>query len=645
MTSISKLIVGGFKSIRERTEIPIAPLTFLFGPNSAGKSAVLGAVNALLERIEEGPVKRKGFTYMDKPPPAIERGSAYLGKERKSYADDDNDDLLLESYPNVTLGVQIEDFSAINTDPIDGIDVARDTAGEPKWSARSLYWAMDGTSVQVEISEYYVEDSWRFSSSQISIDQIDFIGFVSIANFTLVGIPPDSALKRWTANPEINFGSHLGMLSINIEHPILNLPSITDGAANFHSRIDREMAIEFDFYRINLKKQLKKIKEALQEDEETFLHHMMVVDRDRLYFRAATGFLSVDSWMPEKFYKATYPSFRDMWSKSGLTLEQEELNLSLIQDVNTFFDMLHHLGLLILGSTANCLRMTSVEGDRQVLKPDDVTVQFPDFYINHLRNNKYWARVLGRGLLSHSVLKIDGNNPYLSMYAFWLGHKNIDKSAEGLPAVSMHTEMREDFVNYVLNMGVLGPRRYEVKPEVWSITTKQLAFRDPLDAENEDNFENVDLKVQLYLEDQNGRRLDFHEVGSGISYVMPILASLHSAKTSWIAQPELHLHPAAQCEMGDVFLRAFNRGHFSVVETHSEHLLLRVLKRIRQTTRGLEIDDDLKCAPEAVSVLYFDPQEDGSTQIRQMRVSRLGDFKDRWPNGFFEERGRELFDE
>ncbi len=173
-----------------------------------------------------------------------------------------------------------------------------------------------------------------------------------------------------------------------------------------------------------------------------------------------------------------------------------------------------------------------------------------------------------------------------------------------------------------------------------------MATRGPVEPGNEDEiFEHVDLKVQLYLEDQNGRHLDFHEVGSGISYVMPILVSLNAAKTSWIAQPELHLHPAAQCEMGDVFLQAFNRGHFSVVETHSEHLLLRVLKRIRQTTRGLEIDDDLKCAPEAVSVLYFDPQEDGSTQIRQMRVSRLGDFKDRWPNGFFEERGRELFDE
>ena len=50
---ITKLIVGGFKSIRERTEIPIAPLTLLFGPNSAGKSAVLAALDALSKKLIE----------------------------------------------------------------------------------------------------------------------------------------------------------------------------------------------------------------------------------------------------------------------------------------------------------------------------------------------------------------------------------------------------------------------------------------------------------------------------------------------------------------------------------------------------------------------------------------------------------------
>ena len=195
-------------------------------------------------------------------------------------------------------------------------------------------------------------------------------------------------------------------------------------------------------------------------------------------------------------------------------------------------------------------------------------------------------------------------------------------------------------------MGIFGVRSYQVKAEVKSITTKVWLDRDLQNLIDEgEDLEEMDLEVQLYLEDQNGRCLNFTEVGSGISYLMPILASLQGAKTSWVAQPELHLHPSAQCELGDVFLRAFNHGHFSIVETHSEHMLLRVLKRIRQTSQGFPLHEDLKCPPEAVSVLCFDSQPDGGTQIRQMRVTRLGDFKDRWPNGFFEERGRELFDE
>jgi hypothetical protein len=94
-----------------------------------------------------------------------------------------------------------------------------------------------------------------------------------------------------------------------------------------------------------------------------------------------------------------------------------------------------------------------------------------------------------------------------------------------------------------------------------------------------------------------------------------------------------------------VVIRAYNRGRFSIIETHSEHLLLRVLRRIRQTSNGPTADPELRCLPEAVSILYFEPLPDGSTKIRPIRVSRAGDFMDRWPQGFFAERDRELFDE
>ena len=45
--SISQLTIGGFQSLRDRVDIPIAPMTFLFGPNSAGKSALIDAVRLL----------------------------------------------------------------------------------------------------------------------------------------------------------------------------------------------------------------------------------------------------------------------------------------------------------------------------------------------------------------------------------------------------------------------------------------------------------------------------------------------------------------------------------------------------------------------------------------------------------------------
>lgn len=155
----------------------------------------------------------------------------------------------------------------------------------------------------------------------------------------------------------------------------------------------------------------------------------------------------------------------------------------------------------------------------------------------------------------------------------------------------------------------------------------------------------VSMQATLYLQDEQGRALSFNQVGSGISYVLPVLTALWGAERSLIEQPELHLHPAAQCEMGDAVIRAFNRGRFSIIETHSEHLLLRILRRIRQTSEQKVEDQELKCPPEAVVVLYFAPMADGTTQVNRLRVTRGGDFMDRWPDGFFEERSRELFDE
>ena len=153
---------------------------------------------------------------------------------------------------------------------------------------------------------------------------------------------------------------------------------------------------------------------------------------------------------------------------------------------------------------------------------------------------------------------------------------------------------------------------------------------------------------KLFLLDAHGRKLSFKEVGSGIGYVLPVLIeSFKSAKDEsivFLQQPELHLHPALQASLTDVLIEASATKRI-VAETHSEHMILRALKRVRQTANGSLKDPELKLYADDVAVNYFEPLPDGSTRVHILRVSEDGDFLDRWPNGFFAERDRELFDE
>lgn len=157
---------------------------------------------------------------------------------------------------------------------------------------------------------------------------------------------------------------------------------------------------------------------------------------------------------------------------------------------------------------------------------------------------------------------------------------------------------------------------------------------------------NCPVIADLKLRDSNGNIFDFSDVGSGIGYMLPVLCAINSGKeTLIIQQPELHLHPAIQGALCDVFIEAANQGKQILIESHSEHAVLRALRRVRETTKGRHTNGGLNLSPERTSVLYFEPSQDSGSKIRTIRVSDDGDFIDRWPGGFFEERDGDLFDE
>lgn len=124
--------------------------------------------------------------------------------------------------------------------------------------------------------------------------------------------------------------------------------------------------------------------------------------------------------------------------------------------------------------------------------------------------------------------------------------------------------------------------------------------------------------------------INIANMGQGISQLLPIVAAAAAAVGSEcfvVEQPEIHLHPAAQSEMADLFvdgIRGASTRQF-IVETHSEHLLLRIRRRIAEGVIN----------PRDVAVLYVDRAEKAS-RVRQLDLTRSGSFKE-WPEGFFEE--------
>lgn len=156
----------------------------------------------------------------------------------------------------------------------------------------------------------------------------------------------------------------------------------------------------------------------------------------------------------------------------------------------------------------------------------------------------------------------------------------------------------------------------------------------------------------IYLIDnRNQTEVDFADVGFGISQVLPLLieAVRDQSGVVCIEQPEVHIHPKMQSDLGDVFIERV-RGGFGkslfVLETHSEHIILRLLRRVRQTTEFLSSTTEIELHPTHIRAdelaVHWVEMVDGEAQITVLNVTPQGDFDRNWPEGFFEERIQEL---
>ena len=138
-----------------------------------------------------------------------------------------------------------------------------------------------------------------------------------------------------------------------------------------------------------------------------------------------------------------------------------------------------------------------------------------------------------------------------------------------------------------------------------------------------------------------GTRANLADVGFGVSQALPVLIQgllMRSGGIYLVQQPEIHLHPDAQAGLADFFIYLASYGVITVVETHSEYLLLRLRRRLAEGAQPLSAGSSIErrraepLTTRDVAVLLTGSDE-GEAGVRQLEIGDSFQFEN-LPLGF-----------
>ena len=126
---------------------------------------------------------------------------------------------------------------------------------------------------------------------------------------------------------------------------------------------------------------------------------------------------------------------------------------------------------------------------------------------------------------------------------------------------------------------------------------------------------------------KGGPEVRLTDVGFGVSQVLPVLILCYYVPEGSILileQPEAHLHPKVQSELADLLVEVVKSRKLQIIlESHSEHLLIRLMRRIAE--EEISADD---------TAFYFCEMNEGTSEIERLNVDDYGNITN-WPQDFF----------
>ena len=159
-----------------------------------------------------------------------------------------------------------------------------------------------------------------------------------------------------------------------------------------------------------------------------------------------------------------------------------------------------------------------------------------------------------------------------------------------------------------------------------------LAYSFSLDRTGPSENRNYEVRVQKSLDSP---KVTLADMGYGLAQFLPVLVHCYYApvgSTLILEQPGVHLHPKVQSQLADLLIEVVTERNLQIlVESHSEHLLNRLQRRIAE--EKISVDK---------TALYFCRNDEGVSNIQRLEMDEFGNISN-WPENFFGNEMGELF--
>ena len=612
--SIKSITIENFKGIREPVKFDLAPITLLYGPNSAGKSTLLQALAYLNDVINHeecnNDYTRAGGTSMKlggfmnivnghdpnrsiiysieiDDIPSWYIGGKQLGSGYKA---------LLEEY--IRDGKTIPYISRETIE--DGIAVTFEISWDKK-NQNAFVSRLGLSANQVNLVEMLSAEHKSKSTIQVNFDHPYFL----MRNSRYIKHTNEGEKLDWNTVFDCIVNNNSVLMDVKTHAAEL----FNAGIIQLRSEFDENTGAGYPDYMHGYFANFRKIYEEIHAIKSQFPLYKR--------FLAGEGIIEASNDDDLEYLEHTKSA---AWAEARNKIIEASKPIDdlpeLHKDINSVFRM--YFNAVINGSLeviSHFLRGIAYIGPLRII---------PD--IDAIRNN------------ANLDAWHDGMAAWANIY-----HNADNYEPNLLSELNMYLGGKELFnTGYHVKTGNALTVKMELSGELQRLINGESDI--DLDALRKQIQDVSQREKILKLQDlKRGVDVNISDVGTGISQILPIILALiiDDLDVIMVEQPELHIHPRLQVQMGELLVHSLftkgknnDRQKFHFIETHSEDLLLRLMRRIREPSA-----EGHQLKPTDLAIYYVDTVDDATRISERVQIDAEGDFIDEWPgvDGFFDE--------